>query len=141
MNTDQAAFFFGRIAIGVNFLVHGIVRIPKLSQFTEGMIKGFSETWLPEILVYSFAFSLPFLELFIGIFLFLGLKTKESLMTGGFLIIILIFGTGLKEDWSLVSSQMIYVIFFFLMLKNVNFNSYSLDTFKKTRIEGFRSAK
>ncbi|MBT0607212.1 MauE/DoxX family redox-associated membrane protein [Aequorivita echinoideorum] len=127
LTNDQLAFFLGRIILGINLFVHGAIRIPKLSGFAEGMAKGFETSPLPEFLVLPFAYILPFVELILGFLLLLGHKTRNSLTASGFLIAILIFGSGIKEDWTAVSTQMVYAIFIFLLIKNLNHNALALD--------------
>lgn len=138
---DQLAFFVARIAIGVNLLVHGLVRIPKLIAFAEGLTKGFSETLLPTFIVAPFAYVLPFIELILGLFLIVGFKTRVAVVTSTFLITLLIFGSGLKEDWAAVGTQMIYVIFFFLLLKNLDHNCIAIDSKRKMTVDGFKTKK
>ncbi len=139
LTNNQLAFLLARITIGINFLVHGLIRLPKLSKFADGIVKEFSETILPQFSVQVFAFALPFFELIIGLFLLIGLKTRLSAASGFILMAILILGTCIREDWALVGSQMIYVIFFFMLIKNLDYNTMAIDTNKKTKIDGFKA--
>jgi len=131
LSNDQLAFFLARVTIGINFLIHGLVRIPKLSKFAEGLSKGFEETYLPEIMVMPFAYALPFIELLLGVLLTIGFKTRYATIVGSLLIAVLIFGSGIKEDWAAVGTQMVYAIFFFLLIKNLAFNACAIDNRNK----------
>ena len=128
LTNQQLAFFLARITIGINFLMHGIVSIPKLSKFAEGLTKKFSETYLPEFLILPFAYVLPFLELALGILMLIGFKTRSALAASSFLIAILIFGSAFKEDWAGVGTQMIYAIFFFLLISKLEHNAWAVDS-------------
>lgn len=141
LTNDQLAFFVARITIGLNFLIHGLVRIPKLSKFAEGIVNGFKETYLPEFMVSPFAYALPFMEFLLGLFLILGFKTRFASVAGAILIAILIFGSGIKEDWAAVGTQMIYAIFFFLLIKNLDFNVLAINHKNKTKVDGFTTKK
>lgn len=141
LTNNQLAFFLARITIGINLLVHGLVRIPKLQQFAEGITKGFENTYLPQFLVSGFAHCLPFIEFLLGLCLILGLKTRLALSLGEVLIAVLIFGSGLKEDWIAVGSQMVYALFFFFLIKNLEHNFWALDSKPKTKIDGFSTKK
>ncbi|WP_339701060.1 DoxX family protein [uncultured Marixanthomonas sp.] len=141
ISNNQLAFFIARITIGINLLVHGLVRIPKLEAFANGIVKGFSETYLPEILVTSFAFGIPFIEFIIGSLLLIGWKTKYAAAAGGFLIALLILGSAFKEDWGAVGTQMVYAIFFFLLIKNLDHNYWSIDTNARKKIDGFKTER
>ena len=76
MNNSSLAYVLLRISMGINMLGHGLVRIPKLNAFADGMTKGFEKSWLPSSMVHLFGSVLPFLELLTGILLIIGLKTK-----------------------------------------------------------------
>ncbi|RFN60464.1 DoxX family membrane protein [Marixanthomonas ophiurae] len=141
MSNNQLAFFVARLTIGINLLVHGLVRIPKLDAFANGIVKGFSETYLPEILVSPFAYSLPFIEFTIGALLLLGWKTKYAAAAGGLLIALLILGSAFKEDWAAVGTQMVYAIFFFLLIKNLDHNYWSIDTNARKKVDGFKTER
>ena len=139
LTNHQWAFFVARITIGINLLVHGLVRIPKLSDFAEGLTKEFSKTYLPEILVSPFAHALPFIEFILGTLLVLGWKTKFASITGGLLIAVLLFGMAMQEDWGGVGNLMVYAIFFFLLIKNIEHNALAIDPNARTTVEGFKS--
>ena len=52
----QLAFVIARITIGINFLLHGVVRLPKMEGFASGLSKGFEGTMLPPALVEPIRF-------------------------------------------------------------------------------------
>ncbi len=141
LSNEQLAFFVARVTIGINFLFHGIVRLPKLSKFAEGLSKGFADTMVPEALAYPFAYGLPIVEFIIGALLLVGFKTRFASVAGGFVIALIMLGTCLKEDWPLVGSQMVYAIFFFLLIKNLDFNCLAIDKKTNTKVDGFTAKK
>ncbi|CAN5555427.1 hypothetical protein BH09BAC4_BH09BAC4_09910 [soil metagenome] len=121
MNTNQLAQLVIRLGLGINMLMHGLVRIPKLDEFVTKTGAGFANTILPAILTKSFLFTLPFVELASGILILLGGQLgKWGYFLGGLTIGALLFGTTLKEDWAGASTQMIYVIAFYLALRGLN---------------------
>ncbi|WP_074409773.1 MULTISPECIES: DoxX family membrane protein [Aquimarina] len=121
------AYFLLRLAMGANLLAHGLVRIPKIEAFSNWMINLYKEIVLPEIFISSFAKILPFAELTIGVFLVFGLFTYRTCLSGGILMIILIFGSCLVEQWEWVGFQMIYVLFFYLLISTSQNNHFSID--------------
>jgi len=123
----NTAYFLLRISMGVNLLGHGLARIPKLSVFAEGMTKGFEKSWLPQPLVYLFSTTLPFLEFIIGGMLILGFRTRLANFAGAGLIIILLFGSSTVENWEVMGIQMIYILFFYLLISRIEDNCYALD--------------
>lgn len=121
------AYFLLRLAMGINLLAHGLVRIPKIETFSNWMINLYKETILPEIFISSFAKILPFAELTIGVFLIFGLFTYRTCLAGGILMIILIFGSCWVEQWEWVGFQMVYVLFFYLLIDTTRNNHFSID--------------
>ncbi len=121
MTNNQLAQLVIRIGLGINMLMHGLVRIPKLSAFVAKTEAGFASTVLPAIVTKAFLFTLPFVELAVGIMILLGGQfTKWGYFAGGLTIGALLFGTTLKEDWSGAGSQIIYVIAFYLALRGLD---------------------
>lgn len=124
----NVAYFLLRVSMGVNLLGHGLARIPKISIFTEGMTNSFEKSWLPQPLVQIFSTTLPFLELIIGLMLILGFKTRVASFAGAGLIIMLLFGSSTVENWEAMGIQMIYAVFFYILISRLEDNSYSVDS-------------
>src|SRR6187401_3545867 len=121
-----------RLAVGASMFGHGLVRLPKLHTFSNWMVDSFEKSLLPKVLVVPFSYALPIAEFFIGLLVIMGLFTQQSLTAGGFVMIILIFGTAMIENWEALPSQLIHIAFFALLLQFVASNSMALDNvFKK----------
>lgn len=125
---QQLAYFLLRITMGVNFFGHGLVRLTKIDDFRTWMLGEFKNAPLPEVIPYSFATVLPFIEFGIGVFLILGLFTRQVIISGALIIIVLIFGSCLIEKWDFVGFQMIYAISFFLLLHLYPNNTLTLNS-------------
>lgn len=128
---NKISYLIVRLTIGMSMFSHGLVRIPKLYVFSEGMIANFSDSLLPEVIVLPFSLMLPFLEFIIGAFLLLGYKTGWFAQAGGFLMVILIFGTSVIENWGALPSQLIHSAFFVVLLQFLPANQLSLDAYFK----------
>jgi len=102
--TLELAYLILRLTMGVNMLTHGIARMLNLEGFNTWMIGQFSKTILPEFMVSISSYLIPFVELIIGILLILGLFTSRTLLVGALLIVALVFGSGLQENWNIMSS-------------------------------------
>ncbi len=85
--------------MGTNLLMHGLVRLPKLSGFAESLVRDFSATVLPAALVRGFAVCLPFAELAIGGLLVVGLWQRAVLTAGIMVMVALVIGTALLQRW------------------------------------------
>ncbi|MBK1831833.1 DoxX family protein [Verrucomicrobiaceae bacterium R5-34] len=130
MNTsDQTlAYTLARLGMGVNLLIHGAVRLPKLSGFANHITGQFEKTVLPAAMVKPYAYAVPFVELGVGILLILGLFTRHTLVAASLLMISLIFGTCLLENWGNAGSQMVYLAYLAALLAfRDRYNQLSLD--------------
>ena len=129
---DITTYLLLRLAVGASMFGHGLVRLPKLHTFSNWMVGSFEKSLLPKVLVVPFSYALPIAEFFIGLLVIMGLFTQQSLTAGGFVMIILIFGTAMIENWEALPSQLIHIAFFALLLQFVASNSMALDNvFKK----------
>lgn len=125
MNTTS--FLLLRLAIGASMFGHGLVRLPKLSGFSNWMVGTFAKSMLPKAMVTPFSYLLPIAEFTIGLLLISGLFTKPALIAGGLVMILLILGSCMIENWEILPSQLIHAAFFALLLQFAANNTYSLD--------------
>jgi thiosulfate dehydrogenase (quinone) large subunit len=132
-STDQAGFdaalshCLARLALGLSIAMHGYSRLPNLVAFANGMVKQFSATFLPSPLVYITGFGIAIGEAVIGTLLVFGLFLRPALVIGTLLMLLLIFGSTLTQQWEIVSVQMIYVAFYVGLLATVRYDRFSLD--------------
>jgi thiosulfate dehydrogenase [quinone] large subunit len=129
----RLAYLLLRLTLGINILLHGVVRLPALGAFAAGMVQQFADTPLPEMGVHLFGLALPFIETTIGLLLMGGLWTRWTLVAGGLLITTLVFGTGLRGDWETLSIQMLYAIIYYLLLAARTDDYFALDTLRTKR--------
>lgn len=128
MINNTITFLILRLAIGASMFGHGLVRLPKLEKFSGWMVQSFEKSMLPPALVTPFSYALPIAEFLIGLTLILGLLTRPSLIAGGMVMVILILGTTLVENWEALPSQLIHAAFFAILLSYVaQYNGYALD--------------
>lgn len=116
MKDFKTLFFFLRLPIAISLAGHGLVRIPKLQAFTEGMVKSMEKSVIPEILITPFGYLLPFLEAILGIVLLIGFKPKPTIYTSLALMSILILGSSSVENWSAIEAQLLHSLYLFVLL-------------------------
>ncbi|WBL25498.1 DoxX family protein [Zunongwangia sp. HGR-M22] len=126
MSNHQLAFLMARITLGINFFLHGFVRIPKLEAFANGLTQGFKGTMLPLALVEMIAYAIPFIEVILGVLIIFGIASKKSLTATAIFIIMLITGCAFKEDWSAIGTQMLYALFIFFLIKNLKYEVWAV---------------
>jgi len=106
-----------RFGLGIDMLMHGVVRIPNLEAFVSHSSAGFKTSFLPAVMVTYFLYLLPFIEAIIGLLILIGGKAgRLGYVAGGFLIGILLFGTASHQAWDIASEQVIYLIAFAIAL-------------------------
>ncbi|MBF9220207.1 MauE/DoxX family redox-associated membrane protein [Hymenobacter ruricola] len=127
LTNAELAFVLGRLLMGVAFLTHFLVRLPKLAAFQAGMAKQFANSLLPELLVRPFAAGLPFVEGAIGVLLIIGLFTRAVLAAAMLLMTALVFGSSLLEQWATVGTQLVYGLFLFALILHSQYNRLCLD--------------
>ena len=107
------AYFLLRLVTGLNFFLHGFARIftgTHLSGFAQGMVKSMAATPLPPSLTLASGYVIPCVELLIGTLLLLGLFTRAALTLALLLMLVLMFGIGLKQDWNVAGQQLLYAL-------------------------------
>jgi thiosulfate dehydrogenase (quinone) large subunit len=127
-NDLALAHALARLALGINLLGHGIIRIGNIPGFAGAMQKTFEKTWLPAPLVTLVGDIIPPLELVFGIVLIAGWYLRPALIGGILFMILLTFGATQIQNWTVASEQMIYVAFFAILLATANWDRYSLDS-------------
>jgi thiosulfate dehydrogenase [quinone] large subunit len=127
LTNPELAFVLGRLLLGVAFLTHFLVRLPKLAAFQAGMVKQFANSLLPELLVRPFAAVLPFVEGVIGLLLIIGLFTRPALAAALLLMTALVFGSSLLEQWDTVGTQLVYGLFLFALVLHCQHNRLCID--------------
>ncbi len=127
--SQQIAYVILRATLGLAFLTFGASKIFIIgTENFAGYMMGEFSGLLPEFMLIPFVWSLPFIELTLGILVLLGLFSLISLATTGTLIAVLTFGAVLSGDPATVAHNMIYAIIIFFLLWNINANHWSLDT-------------
>ena len=124
---EQFAYLMARIAIGLSFFGHGLIRIINLATFSQGMVKQFGKSILPAGFVSLFGHVLPFLEFITGLLLLLGLFTRFGLMLGWLILLSLIFGCSLIQEWNAIFTQLFYVAYLSVLYWFMDYNGFSMD--------------
>ena len=116
---QRQAYLLLRLVTGVNFFGHGFARIftgTHLSGFAQGMVKNMATTPLPPSLTLATGYIVPCIELVIGVLLLLGVATRAALTLALLLMLVLMFGITLKQDWATAGGQLLYVLILALLL-------------------------
>jgi thiosulfate dehydrogenase [quinone] large subunit len=123
----KVAYLLLRFTLGLSIFMHGLVRLPHLSAFADGLAKLFAETFLPAAIVRAFGVSLVFVETIVGLLILLGLWTRWSLLLGALTMAALVFGTALRSDWDTLAIQLLYAFIYSALIAAREHNTYSVD--------------
>jgi thiosulfate dehydrogenase (quinone) large subunit len=128
--TDRRiAYALLRIVFGVNIFLHGISRlVGDHAAFLAYLSQQMAKAPLPKSLLPPFAATLPWVEATIGLLLLLGLFTRFALVAGSLVLIVLMAGITLAQNWEVAGIQLIYCAIYFVLLTHRGRNFYSLDT-------------
>ncbi|GAK77854.1 DoxX family membrane protein [Nonlabens ulvanivorans] len=133
MKDKNLTYLLMRLIIGISMLGHGLVRLPKIVAFSNGMVAKFSESMIPSFLVEPFGYVLTIAEFLLGVLLVLGLFTRQALIGSIITMTLLVLGSTMVENWSVINSQLIHAAVFAFLLWHINYNNWSLDTIIKNK--------
>ena len=74
---------------------------------------------------------LPIFEALVGAAVLFGLETRRTLLAGSILMLILMFGSTLREDWPTVGIQLTYSLVYCILIAGVQFDGFGIDRLKK----------
>ena len=88
-------------------------------------------SYVPVSTLSVFATVQPWEETVLGLLLVIGLATRFSLIAGGLVIMCLVFGTNLAQDWLVSGLQLIYAFLYYYLLVHLDQNRFSVDATRR----------
>jgi thiosulfate dehydrogenase [quinone] large subunit len=127
---ERIAYGLLRFVFGLNICFHGLTRLLGDHQaFLVYLTKSLAPAILvPKAAIPPLAAVLPWLEAFLGLLLLLGLFTRFALIAGFLVMILLMAGVTLAQDWATASLQLMYCLIYFILLTFLSRNHFSLDS-------------
>ena len=127
---ERIAYSFLRFALGVNICFHGVSRLfGDHAAFLAYLDRTMAHAVLvPKASLPVLAAVLPWMEAIVGLSLLLGLLTRIALIAGSALMVLLMAGATLAQDWETAGLQLIYCLAYFVLLTLRDRNLFSLDT-------------
>lgn len=99
--TDKGwARLFARVMVGTLFFMAGWWKCFELTPMAHArgaFVEGYTETWIPALLLWGLGLAIPVIELVAGALLIVGWRTREALITVGFVLLIVTYGHVLTE--------------------------------------------
>ena len=135
-NLDRSwALLFARLILGLIFFMAGVYKVFQLGplEHARKYFLPYADTFLPVWSLWVTGIVIPFIELIAGGLVILGLRTREALVSLGFVLAIVTFGHLLKEPLyefhTHVIPRLVLLLFIFL-LPQAN-DRFSLDRLLK----------
>ena len=130
INNKSLAYALLRIALGVNFAGHGLIRIYHgVGAFATSTAEHLAKSPLPHTFTFGFSYAIPFIEAILGLTLILGVFTRISLVCGALFMMLLTIGITANQQWDVAGQQLVYSVVFFLLLFLIEHNAFALDSY------------
>ncbi len=135
IDDKSLAYALLRIAFGVNFAGHGLIRIYNgEGSFAATTAQHLAKSPLPHAFTFGFSYVLPFLEAILGLTLILGVFTRISLVCGAVFMMLLTIGVTANQQWDIASQQLLYSVVFFVLLFLFEHNALALDNYLRSTL-------
>jgi thiosulfate dehydrogenase [quinone] large subunit len=113
------AYLLLRLVTGMDFFGHGFARIftgTHLGGFAHWMVGDMAKAPLPAGLVLATGYGVPCIELLIGVLLLAGVATRFALTLALLLMLVLMFGVTMKQEWNIAGQQLLYGLVLAMLL-------------------------
>ncbi|MEI9980524.1 MAG: DoxX family protein [Edaphobacter sp.] len=128
LSHKSLAYALLRIAFGINFAGHGLIRIHNgVAIFAQTTAEHLAKSPLPSSLTYDFSYVIPFIEAILGLTLILGIFTRAVLTIGAVFMMLLTIGVTANQQWDIAGQQLLYSVIFFVLLFLHEHNAIALD--------------
>ena len=116
---QRVAYVMLRVVAGMDFFGHGFARIftgTRLGGFAHWMVGDMAKAPLPANLVLAIGYVVPWAELVLGLMLLFGVGVRFALVTALLLMLLLMFGITMKQDWTVAGDQLLYSLVLAVLL-------------------------
>src|SRR6266536_2901256 len=140
-NLDRGwALLFARLVLGLIFFMAGVFKVFQLGplEHARKYFLPYADTFLPVWSLWATGVVIPFVELVAGGLVILGLRTREALVSLGFVLAIVTFGHLLKEPLYEFHAHVIprLALLLFILLLPRKDDRFSLDyLLKRSKIK------
>lgn len=123
------AYTILRLSFGANIFLHGLSRLLNGRPAFLAYLNHYFEHahMIPAGMLPAFGAVLPWVETILGLLLVLGLFTRYTLIIGGLVMLGLVIGTNLAQDWLVSGLQLIYCFLYYYLLIHLEENTVSAD--------------
>lgn len=125
---QELAYALLRVALGVNFMGHGAIRIYNgVGAFAATTAEHMTKSPLPHGFVMGFGYVIPWVELVLGMLLITGWMTRGALVAGAIFMMMLTVGVTSNQQWDVAGQQLLYSMVFAALFFLVEHNRLAVD--------------
>ena len=123
------AYAILRLSFGANIMLHGVSRLLNgRAAFLAYLTHYFEHAHLiPASSLPAFGAVLPWVETTLGLLLMIGLFSRFTMIAGALVMLALVVGTNLAQDWIVSGLQLIYCFLYYYLLVHLDENTLSFD--------------
>jgi thiosulfate dehydrogenase (quinone) large subunit len=137
MKDERLGYVLLRLALGVNLMMHGVSRILMgPGDFAFKLQTQFANSMLPAAGVRVFGILLPGVEALLGFLILIGLRTRVALVAVSLLMMVLMFGAAMIQDWSAAGTQLVYAAIISGLIVLQRFDGWSVDSWLRRKEYG-----
>ena len=137
MRDERLGYVLLRLALGVNLLMHGVSRmLMGPGDFAFKLQTQFANSMLPTGAVRVFGVLLPGVESLLGLLILIGLRTRVALVAASLLMMVLMFGAAMIQDWTAAGTQLIYAAVVSGLIVLQRFDGWSVDAWLRRKEYG-----
>ena len=137
MKDERLGYVLLRLALGVNLMMHGVSRILMgPGDFAFKLQTQFANSMLPAAAVRVFGILLPGVEALLGFLILIGLRTRVALVAVSLLMMVLMFGAAMIQDWSAAGTQLVYAAIVSGLIVLQRFDGWSVDVWLRRKEYG-----
>ena len=132
-SNTNLAYALLRLCFGANIMLHGLSRLLNGQAAFLGYLQHYFEHahLIPAGMLPPFAAVLPWAETIVGLLVLLGLASRFAFIAGALVMLALVVGTNLAQDWTVAGLQLIYCFIYYYLLAHLEQNALSVDGFMR----------
>ena len=136
--TRSWALLFARAVLGLIFFMVGIYKVFQMGPLEHAhkfFVEPYSNTFLPTWALWIVGTIIPIIELVAGAFVILGFRTRDALISLGFVLVTVTFGHLLKEPLYEFHTHVIprLALLLFILILPREYDRISIDYFLTQR--------
>ena len=132
-SNTNVAYALLRLSFGANIMLHGLSRLLNGQAVFLAYLDHYFEHahLIPAASLPIFSVVIPWAETTVGLLVLLGLASRFAMIAGALVMLCLVIGTNLAQDWVVAGLQLIYCFIYYYLLANLDQNALSVDGLRR----------